>query len=86
MTWVYLVVYGWMHTILLYKVIGVIRVMDLHLGVSDRRDDMVDSAYDCVHGVSANVGCSDGSGGDTYMHIAMHAMHICVQTCTDCII
>ena len=48
----------------LYKVIGVIRVMALRLGVLNGSCDMVNSAYDCVCGVLANVSCSDRLGGD----------------------
>ena len=44
MTWVCLVVYGYMLAILLYKVIGKIRLMTLHLGVVNGGSDTVDRA------------------------------------------
>ena len=37
-----LVAYGCMHTISLYRVIGMIEVMVLHLGVINGRGDMID--------------------------------------------
>ena len=80
-TWVCLVVYGCMCMILSYKVIWMIRVMALHLGVMNRRGDVVDSTCDCVHSVTAKVSCSDGLGGDICA-----GMCICIQICSDCII
>ena len=69
-TWVCLVVHGCMCTISLYKAIERIRVMALHVGVLNRRGNMVDSTCDYVHGVLGNVSYSDGPRGD-----------ICAQLC-----
>ena len=45
MTWVYLVAYGYMLAISLYRVIGRIRMMTLHLGVVNGGIDMIDRAW-----------------------------------------
>ena len=65
MTWVCLVTYGYMLTMLLYKVIGRIRVMALHLEVVNGGSDMIDRACDHVHGAMAKIRYPGSMGGDT---------------------
>ena len=48
------------------------RMMALHLQVLYGSGGMVDSACDHVCGVSANVSCSDGAGGEIYAHSYMY--------------
>ena len=52
-TWVCLVTYGYMLTILLYRLIERIRMMTLHLGVVNGECDMVNRA--CGHVCSMTV-------------------------------
>ena len=59
-----------MHGILLYRVIGVIRVIASNLGVVYGSDGTVDSQCNHVYGVLEKVSCSDGAGGG-----------ICAQQC-----
>ena len=54
--------YGDIFTILLYRVIGRIRMMTLHLGVLNEESDMKGRTWDRVHGVLAKIRCPCDSG------------------------
>ena len=73
MTWVCLVAYGYMLAISLYKVIGRIRVMNLHLGVVNGGGHMIDRAWDHVRSTTAKVGCPGGPGGDICTRLCVYA-------------
>ena len=49
--------YGEIFTILLYRVIGRIIMMTLHLGVMNEESDMGGRTWDRVHDVSAKIRC-----------------------------
>ena len=70
-TWVCLVAYGCILATLLYRMIGRIRVMALHLGVMNGGGDMVNRACDCVCGVMVKVRCPDRPGGDICAQLYM---------------
>ena len=55
-------IYGKIFAILLYRVIGRIRVMTLHLGVLNEESDMKGRTWDRVRGVSAKIRCPRDSG------------------------
>ena len=57
------VAYEYMLAILLYRVIGGIRMMNLHLGVLNGEIDMMDRTQDYLHNVLAKVSCPADSGG-----------------------
>ena len=46
----------------LYRVIGRIRMMTLHLGAMNEESDMGGRTWDCIREVSAKIGCPCGSG------------------------
>ena len=73
MTWVYLVAYGYMLAILLYRVIGRIRMMTLHLGVLIRGIDMIDRAWGHVCDMTARIRCPGVSGGDICAQLCIYA-------------
>ena len=54
--------YGDIFTISLYRVIGRIRMMTLHLGVLNEESDMRGRTWDRVRGVSAKIRCPRGPG------------------------
>ena len=49
--------YGDIVTILLYRVIGRIGMMTLHLGMTDKEYDMGGRTWDCVRDISAKIRC-----------------------------
>ena len=49
--------FGGIFAILLYRVIGRIRVMTLHLGVLNEEYDTRGRTWDGVHGVSGKIRC-----------------------------
>ena len=71
--------YGDIFVISLYRVIGRIRMMTLHLGVLNEESDMGGRTWDHVCDVSAKIRCPRDSG--RYMRTALH---ICVQNRSDC--
>ena len=54
--------YGEIFAILLYRVIGRIRMMTLHLGVLNEESDTRGRTWDRVRDVSAKIRCPHGSG------------------------
>ena len=62
--------YGEIFAISLYRVIGRIRVMTLHLGVLNEESDTRGRTWDCVHGISGKIKCPRDSG-----------VGICAQLC-----
>ena len=54
--------YGEIFAVSLYKVIGRIRMMTLHLGVLNKDSDMRGRTWDRVRGVSAKIRCPCGLG------------------------
>ena len=54
--------YGDIFAILLYRVIGRIRMMTLHLGVMNEESDMGGRTWDRVCDISAKIRCPCGSG------------------------
>ena len=52
--------YGEIFAILLYRVIGRIRMMTLHLGVLNEESDMRGRTWDRVRGVSVKIRCPRG--------------------------
>ena len=54
--------YGEIFAILLYRVIGRIRVMTLNLGVLNEESDTRGSTWDCVRGISGKIRCPRDSG------------------------
>ena len=55
--------YEYMLAVSLYRVIGGIRMMTLHLGVLNGEIDMMDRIQDCLRDVLAKVSCPADSGG-----------------------
>ena len=62
--------YGDIFAISLYRVIGRIRMMTLHLGVLNEESDTRGRTWDRVHGVSVKIRCPHGPG-----------VGICAQLC-----
>ena len=54
--------YGDIFTILLYRVIGRIRMMTLHLGVLNEESDTRGRTWDRVRGVSVKISCPRDPG------------------------
>ena len=54
--------YGDIFAIPLYRVIGRIRMMTLHLGVLNEESDMRGRTWDRVRGISAKIRCRRGPG------------------------
>ena len=73
------VTYVNMLVIALYKVIGRIEMMTLHLGVLNGEIGMTGRAWDHFYDVSAMISCSGGSGGGVCARLC-----VCVQGCSDC--
>ena len=73
------VTYVYMLTILLYRVIGRIGMMTLHLGVLNGEIGMTGRAWDWFHDVSAMMLFWWSRG--RYMCMALH---ICVRGCSYC--
>ena len=71
--------YEYLLTILLYRVIGRIRVTTLHLGVLNGEIDMMDRTQDHLHYVLAKISCPAESGGGICAQLC-----VCVQRCWDC--
>ena len=63
-----------MLVILLYRVIGSIRVMTLHLGVVNGGSVMVDRAWGHVHDMTVRIRCP-GDLGEIYVHSFVY-MHL----------
>ena len=58
----------YMLAISLYRVIGRIRVMTLHLGVLNGEIGMMDGTQDHLRDVSAKISCPADLGGKVYAH------------------
>ena len=60
-----------MLTISLYRVIGGIRMMTLHLGIVNRRSDTIDRVCDRLHDMTVRTSCPGDSGGGicTWLYI-----------------
>ena len=54
--------YGEIFAISLYKVIGRIRMMTLHLGVLNKDSDMRGRTWDRIRGISSKIRCPCGPG------------------------
>ena len=67
---------GEIFAISLYRVIGRIRVMTLHLGVLNEESDMRGRTWDCVRGVSAKIRCPRGSGVGICARLCVYAFGI----------
>ena len=68
--------YGDIFTISLYRVIGRIRIMTLHLGVMNEESDMGGSTWDRVHDVSVKIRCPRGSGVGICARLCIYAFII----------
>ena len=68
--------YGEIFTISLYRVIGRIRVMTLHLGVLNEESDTRGRTWDRVHGVSAKIRCPRDSGVGICARLCVYAFRI----------
>ena len=68
--------YGNIFTISLYRVIGMIRMMTLHLGVLKEESDMRGRTWDRVCGISAKIRCSHGSGVGICAQLCIYAFRI----------
>ena len=71
--------YGDIFAISLYRVIGRIRIMTLHLGVLNEESDMSGRTWDRVHGVSAKIRCPRDSGVSICAWLCIY-----VRNCSDC--
>ena len=67
------VTYVYMLTISLYRVIGRIRMMTLHLGVLNEEISMTGRAWGCFCDVSVTISCSGGSGGGICVWLCIYA-------------
>ena len=65
--------YGEIFEISLYRVIGRIRVMTLHLGVLNEESDMRGRTWDRVRGVSAKIRCPRDSGVGICARLCIYA-------------
>ena len=68
--------YGEIFVISLYRVIGRIRVMTLHLGVLNEESDMRGRTWDRVRGVLAKIRCPCGSGVGICARLCIYAFGI----------
>ena len=68
--------YGEIFAISLYRVIGRIRVMTLHLGVLNEESDTRGRTWDCVHGISAKIRCPCDSGVGICARLCVYAFGI----------
>ena len=84
--------YGKIFAISLYRVIGKIRMMTLHLGVLNEESDTRGRTWDCVRGVSAKIRCPRDSGGGICARLCIYAFGIVqivvhdVRGCHMCIV
>ena len=69
-------IYGDIFAILLYRVIGRIRMMTLHLGVMNEGSDMGGRTWDHVRDVSAKIRCPHGSGVGICAQLCIYAFGI----------
>ena len=65
--------YGEIFAILLYRLIGRIRMMTLHLGVLNEESDMRGRTWDCVRDISAKIRCPRGSGVGICARLCIYA-------------
>ena len=65
--------YGEIFAISLYRMIGRIIMMTLHLGVLNEESDMQGRTWDCVRGVSAKIRCPRGSGVGICARLCVYA-------------
>ena len=63
----------YMLMILLYRVIGRIRMMTLHLGMLNGEIDAMDRTRDCLHDVSAKVSCPADLGRGICAQLCIYA-------------
>ena len=68
--------YGEIFAISLYRVIGRIRVMTLHLGVLNEESDTRGRTWDRVRGVSAKIRCPRDSGVGICAWLCIYAFGI----------
>ena len=68
--------YGDIFTISLYRMIGRIRMMTLHLGVLNEESDTGGGTWDRVRGVSAKIRCLHGSGVGICARLCVYAFGI----------
>ena len=65
--------YEYMLAISLYRVIGTIRMMTLHLGMLNGEIDAMDRTRDCLHDVSAKVSCPADLGRGICARLCVYA-------------
>ena len=68
--------YGGIFTISLYRVIGWIRMMTLHLGVLNEESDTRGRTWDRVRGVSGKIRCPRDLGVGTCTRLCVYAFGI----------
>ena len=68
--------YGEIFTISLYRVIGRIRMMTLHLGVLNEESDTRGRTWDRVRGISAKIRCPRGPGVSICARLCVYAFGI----------
>ena len=68
--------YGGIFAISLYRVIGRIRVMTLHLGVLNEESDIRGRTWDRVHGVLAKTRCPRDPGVGICARLCIYAFGI----------
>ena len=68
--------YGEIFAISLYRVIGRIIMMTLHLGVLNEESDTRGRTWDCVRDVSTKIRCPRGSGVGIYPQLCVYAFRI----------
>ena len=68
--------YGDIFAISLYRVIGRIRMMTLHLGVMNEGSDMGGRAWDHGHDVSVKIRCPHGPGVGICAQLCVYAFRI----------
>ena len=68
--------YGEIFAISLYRVIGIIRMMTLHLGVLNEESDTRGRTWDRVRGVSAKIRCPHGPGVGICTRLCVYAFGI----------
>ena len=65
--------YGDIFAISLYRMIGRIRMMTLHLGVLNEESDMRGRTWDCVRGISGKIRCPHGPGVGICARLCVYA-------------
>ena len=68
--------YGDIFVISLYRVIGRIRMMTLHLGVLNEESDMGGRTWDCVRGMSVKLRCHRDLGVGICARLCVYAFGI----------